>query len=58
MLATLLGPPELEAAGPPDVVPPQAARIVAAEITRKPNRFMLFLPFEFETQQIQTLREL
>jgi hypothetical protein len=56
MLATLPGPPELEDPVPPVVVPPQAARMVAAETIRKANRFMLILPFRMTL--IETLREL
>jgi hypothetical protein len=48
MLATLLGPPELEAPGAVDV-PPQAASTVATTTTTNGNRFMFSLPKVFES---------
>jgi hypothetical protein len=57
MLATLLGPPELEAAGPVDV-PPQAASIVATTTTTIGNRFMFSLPKGLRKPELKTLREL
>jgi hypothetical protein len=44
MLATLLGPPELDAAGVVEVPPQAASNVVATTTTTIGNRFMFSLP--------------
>jgi hypothetical protein len=57
MLATLLGPLELEAPGVPVDVP-QAASVMAAVTMTIGKRFIVFLPFRLCEPEMKTLPEL